>query len=450
MDKKLAKQTDNILFVNIENDGFNLGAQRGDIEGSDLPETLQIIKNFQSGLYEKSVDIKSSIVIAKEKIAKNDEYSFSGARYRTNEIYNNLGCPTVKLGDACEILDNQRIPIKKTDRINGDIPYYGATGILDYVNDYIFNEDLVLIGEDGAKWKPGEKTAYAIHGKSWVNNHAHVIRPNRKKLLDVFLIEIINSMDLSPYVTGVTVPKLNQKNLRDISIPIPPLDVQREMVEEIEGYQKVIDGARQVVENYKPRIKVDPGWPMVELGEIVKINNKSISPAEKYGEKEFIYIDISSVGNGTGTISFEKKIKGNDAPSRARRSIKFNDVLLSTVRPNLKAFAILKNIPKNAVASTGFAVLTTTDAVIPGYIYYQLFSEYLQNQMIARMGRGSYPSINQKDVSELRIPLPPIETQKTIVEQIESEQKIIDANKELINIFEKKIEEKIGEVWGEG
>ena len=80
----------------------------------------------------------------------------------------------VRLGDVCDVLDSHRKPITKKDRIAGDIPYYGATGIVDYVKDYIFDERLVLLGEDGAKWGAGEPSAFLVEGKTWVNNHAHV------------------------------------------------------------------------------------------------------------------------------------------------------------------------------------------------------------------------------------------------------------------------------------
>ncbi|MBN4072959.1 restriction endonuclease subunit S, partial [Crocinitomix catalasitica] len=91
------------------------------------------------------------------------------------------------LGNVCDILDNKRKPITKKDRIEGDIPYYGATGVLSYVKDYIFDEQLVLLGEDGAKWESGDNSAFLIEGKTWVNNHAHVLRPNREVLDDNWL-----------------------------------------------------------------------------------------------------------------------------------------------------------------------------------------------------------------------------------------------------------------------
>lgn len=139
-----------------------------------------------------------------------------------------------KLSEIVEILDNMRVPLSKNERISGNIPYYGATGIIDYVEKHIFDEQLVLIGEDGAKWGANENSAFSIKGKTWVNNHAHVLRPNRNKILDKYLIEIVNKCDLSSYITGQNVPKLNQANLKSIQLPLPPLDIQQKIVDEIE------------------------------------------------------------------------------------------------------------------------------------------------------------------------------------------------------------------------
>ncbi len=134
------------------------------------------------------------------------------------------------LGDVCEILDSRRRPVTKKDRRAGEYPYYGATGIVDYVDDFIFDERLVLVGEDGAKWESGDGTAFAVSGPCWVNNHAHVLRPIRQILLDDWLVYYLVHQDLSPFVSGLTVPKLNQANLREIPVPLPPMSEQRRIV----------------------------------------------------------------------------------------------------------------------------------------------------------------------------------------------------------------------------
>ena len=108
-------------------------------------------------------------------------------------------------------------PITKKFRKHGPYPYYGATGIVDYVDDYIFNETLVLVGEDGAKWDVSEKTAFIVSGKYWVNNHAHVLKPHSDKLSNKWLVYYLNGIDLKPWITGLTVPKLNQENLKKVT-----------------------------------------------------------------------------------------------------------------------------------------------------------------------------------------------------------------------------------------
>jgi len=138
-----------------------------------------------------------------------------------------------KLGYIVDILDSKRKPITKSDRKSGIYPYYGATCIQDYVSDYLFDEDLLLLGEDGAKWGKGEISAFCISGKTWVNNHAHVLRPLHKISMQ-YLCYTLNILDLTPFVTGTTVPKLNQLNMAQILIPLPPIKEQEIIVQKIE------------------------------------------------------------------------------------------------------------------------------------------------------------------------------------------------------------------------
>jgi type I restriction enzyme S subunit len=138
--------------------------------------------------------------------------------------------PSAPLESLVDVLDSKRVPITKRNRKPGAVPYYGATGVLDWVEGHLFDEPLVLVGEDGAKWGRGERTAFQIDGKSWVNNHAHVLRPIRERVLDAWLVYVLVGMDLTPWISGLTVPKLNQGNLKEIPIPLPPLDDQRRIV----------------------------------------------------------------------------------------------------------------------------------------------------------------------------------------------------------------------------
>ena len=139
-----------------------------------------------------------------------------------------------KLGEVAENLDRKRIPITKNKRVSGNIPYYGASGIVDYVADYIFDEDLLLVSEDGANLLARTyPIAFSISGKSWVNNHAHVLRFNKiesQRFVEYFL----NSIPLDNYVSGMAQPKLNQNMLNSIIVPNPGIDIQKNTVNQLD------------------------------------------------------------------------------------------------------------------------------------------------------------------------------------------------------------------------
>jgi len=139
-----------------------------------------------------------------------------------------------KLGDICENLDSRRIPITKSKRKSGEVPYYGASGIVDFVADYIFDEDLLLVSEDGANLLARTyPIAFSVNGKTWVNNHAHVIR-FKEMCSQNFVEYYLNSISLEPYVSGMAQPKLNQKQLNSIPVPFPPQTHQQQIVAKLD------------------------------------------------------------------------------------------------------------------------------------------------------------------------------------------------------------------------
>ena len=182
---------------------------------------------------------------------------------------------SMKLEDCCEILDSQRVPITGSDRTSGDYPYYGANGIQDYVDDFIFDDELVLLAEDGGNF--GSKTrpiAYRVSGKCWVNNHAHVLKP--KAGLDVdYLCYSLMFYDVGGMVNGATRQKLTQAAMRQMIIPKRSLDEQIEIVNIIKKIQGVIASRKEELEQLDLLIKArfvelfyEKGYPVLKWNDV--------------------------------------------------------------------------------------------------------------------------------------------------------------------------------------
>ena len=160
--------------------------------------------------------------------------------------------PTAKLGDVIDLFDSQRVPLNSRQRYErqGEYPYYGAQGVIDHIDGYIFDGRYILVAEDGENLN-SKKLPLALfaNGKFWVNNHAHILRGKEDIADDAYLLACLNNADIKPYVTGAAQPKLSQGNLRLIEIPLPPLPIQRRIAGILSAYDELI-------ENSQRRIKI--------------------------------------------------------------------------------------------------------------------------------------------------------------------------------------------------
>ncbi|MGO1020293.1 restriction endonuclease subunit S [Streptomyces rubiginosohelvolus] len=154
------------------------------------------------------------------------------------------GWAWARLDEIVEVLDHQRVPVSATERAQrpGGVPYYGATGQVGWIDTALFNEELVLLGEDGVKFFDGRKTkAYRISGPSWVNNHAHVLRVREGVTLSRFVVHYLNSFNYEGYVNGTTRLKLTKSSMASIPVPLPPLAEQHRIVEALESHLSRLD-----------------------------------------------------------------------------------------------------------------------------------------------------------------------------------------------------------------
>jgi type I restriction enzyme S subunit len=164
--------------------------------------------------------------------------------YRSQLLEFDASTPYKGLGTLADNLDGRRRPVTKADRTAGEIPYYGASGIVDYVSEHIFDGEYLLISEDGANLLArSSPIAFSISGKSWVNNHAHVLRFNNS--VDRRFVEIyLNSIDLAPYISGAAQPKLNKANLNKIPVPDPPFEQKELVASRLDALSAAVGGLR--------------------------------------------------------------------------------------------------------------------------------------------------------------------------------------------------------------
>jgi type I restriction enzyme M protein len=486
IDRVLARKAPDILFVKVENDGFDLGAQRREVEGSDLPQALKVIRTYRKTLAEGEdahealqqlsrgvmlSEAKHLSIVSKAKIVEAGDYSLSSERHAELVEFRHQKWPVVELSSLSERITKGTTPTTVGYRFQASGVHFVKIESITEDGNFI-KQKLAFISEEcHEEFKRSQlkdrDVLFSIAGAFGrvAVVDSDILPANTNQALAIirlreggsaypkYIFHILKSDYVSRQtarmVSGVAQYNLSLGQVGSLRIPLPPLSAQQEIVAELDRYQKVVDGARQVVENYRPQIAVDPDWKMISMQECAEINARTVDPAAEYGERNFTYIDITSVENGTGSISFANKVRGTEAPSRARRGVLKGDVLLSTVRPNLKAFAFLSTIPDDCIASTGFAVLTPSPKVMGHYLYFVLLDNIVMEQMLNRMGKGAYPSINQNDVENLKIPVPPMSIQRQIVARIEEEQQLVQANRRLIELFEAKIRDRIKRVWGE-
>ncbi len=446
-DNERASQNAEILFIKIENDGFDLGAQRRKHNKDNLPEALEILKKWKHG---EKVESGLAIYVQRNVIAEKDDYNLSGDRYRIATDHTNSKWSMVELGEVVEILDSKRKPITKSDRKAGPFPYYGATGILDYVEDYIFDERLVLIGEDGAKWDAGENTAFIAEGKYWVNNHAHVVRPIKTRIIDSYLVSIFKYMDLTPYITGVTVPKLNQEKLRSIQFPLPPLEIQQQIVTMLDGYQNIISGARQVVENWHPKIDIDPEWDKVKLGDVCELIGgyafkSSELKNERNNDSDKFVVKIGNVDKrGDLDVSDAQYFNYNDSLSKF---LVFKDDILVAMTGATVGKVAVSQFDNLLLNQRVGLVRPEEDKISKHFLKYILLSDVFYNFCQNQAGGGAQGNISPSQIKNYEIPLPPLAIQKTIAEKIGAERALVESAKKLIEIYEQKMKDFLSKLW---
>jgi type I restriction enzyme S subunit len=339
--------------------------------------------------------------------------------------------PVKTLGEVCEVLDSLRKPITKRDRTSGDYPYYGATGIVDYVGDYIFDERLVLVGEDGAKWGAGERTAFIADGKYWVNNHAHVLRCKQGMLVDSWLANFLTMSDLNRYVSGLTVPKLNQGSLVSIEIPVPPLEEQKRIVALLDAatarvaeltacYEQARTHANNLFTSaLRDALESNPDWPVKTLGEICDLISRGRPPAycEEGGA---LVLNQKCVRNGEINFGPARRTDNGQKPIPEWAYLQVGDTLInSTGAGTLGRASFVCQLDEPTTFDTHLTVVRPlTDICWPAYVGLVLNSRERDIVDLAGGATGQ-TELPREAVRSFEILVPPLEEQKRIVAQLD-------------------------------
>ena len=362
--------------------------------------------------------------------------------------------------ESCTInRDNERIPVASAIRSKQQhkkYDYYGAAGIIDKVDNYIFNERLLLVGEDGANLLSRAKNnAFFAEGKFWVNNHAHILDSYPKKVLD-FVAIVINSMNLEMYISGSAQPKLSQDNLNRIPIPLPPLAEQQRIVAEIERWFSLIDTIEQGKENLQNTIKQTKN-KILDLaihGKLVP-QDPSDEPAsellKRINPKAQITCDnehYAQLPRGWSVISMQDICKLKDGIKRDNTSLINLDVKYlrgisegniihngKFVPANSYMFLVdgensgeVFRTPIDGYQGSTFKLLDIDQNVNEKYILnvINLHRKTLRENKVG----SAIPHLNKKLFKAIAVPLPPYNEQIRIVEAIKSTFNILDAIKE--------------------
>ena len=341
------------------------------------------------------------------------------------------------IGNVNSCLDGYRKPINSSERAKrvGKVPYYGATGQVGWIDDYLTNEHLVLLGEDGAPFLDLLKDkAYIIFGEAWVNNHAHILKSYFGEIGNVFLMHYLNMVDYKDYVKGTTRLKLTQGSMQLMPFPLPPLSEQQRIVERIEELFAKLDEAKErlqeVVDSFAVRKAAilhkaftgeltkqwrrengvsDESWEEKKLGEVVLLLSGQDFPPTKYNS------DDNGIPYITGASNFDNSHvvinRWTDEPSVIAQE---NDVLL-VCKGSGYGKTIIADF-KEAHIARQIMALRVKKMINNYWLLYYLRNN---NKFIKEQGQGLIPGLSRKVILSLLINLPSLPEQHEIVRLID-------------------------------
>lgn len=473
-DNEVSKKSDHLLFIKIQNDGFDLGAQRRNVIGSDLPLALEVLTKYKKhhesnsttsigGWPEGEYQIDTypnCFFVSKKEISKTGDYNLSGDRYRIPTDYSNAKWPMVELKEICEIESGSRdrggAVTKGIFSIGGEqiskdneirflkMKYITEKHFSEMKKGILANGDVLMV-KDGAT--TGKMGFWNYAYKAAVNEHVYIFRANNLVLPQYLFIALKSDRfqyELKPYIKGIIGGV--SLEIKRIEIPYPPLEIQKQIIDEVSNYQNIIDGAKQITANWKPKINFDPEWEKVKIENITSlVRGSSPRPQgdQRYYGGTIPRLMVSDVTRD-GMYTTPKIDFLTEEGAKLSRPMKKGEVVMAVSgNPGLPSILAV-----DACIHDGFVGFRElSPKLLPEFLYYVLIYQKESNN--SQSVGAVFKNLTTDQIKQFDIPIPTLDIQRQIVGKIEAERMSVESAKKLIEIYEEKIKNKIGEVWGE-
>ena len=327
----------------------------------------------------------------------------------------------------------------------------------DYVNKKAIEEKRLKLFKKGTILFPKSCASTFLNHRvmlvidSYVSSHLATIKSDEEKIIPNFLFQLLCKIDAKNLTENQNYPSLRLKDIEQIKIPLPPLEIQKEIVAEIEGYQKIIDGAKAVVENYKPHIQIDPEWEMVELSEYCDFKRGPFGGSLKkeiFVKKGYLVYEQYHAINDDFTFG-RYFITQEKYKEMIKFKVQCGDLLISC-SGTMGRISIIPDNAREGIINQALLRLRPLENVIGKFVKYYLESDEIQEKFFRDQSGVAIQNVaSVKILKKIPFPKLPISFQQEIVARIEKEQELVNTNKELIEIFEQKIKDRIVRVWGE-
>ena len=429
LDKEKNKIKDDIFFIDVTSDGYDLTSNRRKIEKNDLPNIIKLIRDDKNSKLN---------LVKKEDILKN-EYSLNYSSYKSDEIFKS-NSKIVLLKDYAEL--KRGTSITKKDISEGNIPVIaGGQKPAYFHNKSNRKSNCITVSSSGAY------AGYvAIHNNPIFVSDCFTIETNTIDLNQKFLFYLLKFKQelIYTFQTGGAQPHVYAKNFDKFKIPLPSVENQNQIVEELDGYQKIIDGCRQVIENYKPSIDIEPSWEIVELDKISNKITDGTHKTPKYISDGVPFLRVTDITKSDGSKKFISKEEHNELIKRCNPEK--GDILYSK-NGTIGISQIIDWDYEFSIFVSLCLIKPNKEKILPEYLGEILNTTYVFNQAKNLTKTGTVSNLHLVEIKKLKIPLPNLDTQKLIFNEIKNQKKMVNSNLTLKQFFENKINNLINSLY---